>query len=95
MVGVIATQFLAMREHCRLSPTTRVEEAIHKHRIMIIEQRLSVKLETVRGFWRSPARLGGFIGRKSDGEPGWQAIWEGYTRLQSMLWRTSLFVTCG
>jgi len=30
MLGVIATQLLAMREHCRLSPTTRVEEAIPK-----------------------------------------------------------------
>ena len=95
MVGVIATQLLAMREHCRLSPTTRVEEAIPKRWIMIIEQRLSVKLETVRDFWRSLARLGGFIGRKSDGEPGWQTIWEGYTRLQDMLWGANLFATCG
>ena len=44
-----------------------------------------VKLNTVRGFWRSLARLGGFIGRKSDGEPGWQTIWGGYMRLQDML----------
>ncbi len=32
------------------------------------------------------ASLGGFIGRKSDGEPGWQTIWAGYTRFQDMLW---------
>lgn len=28
MIGVIATKFLAMREHCRLSPTTPVEEIV-------------------------------------------------------------------
>lgn len=95
LVGVIATQLLAIKEHCRLSPTTRVEEAIPKRWITLIEQYLMVKLETVRDFWRSLARLGGFIGRKSDGEPGWQTIWKGYTRLQDMLWGANLFATCG
>jgi hypothetical protein len=86
IVGVIATQLLAMRELCRLSPTTRVEEAVPKCWIMLMEQRLRVKLITVRDFWRCIARLGGFIGRKSDGEPGWQTIWKGYTRFKDMLW---------
>ena len=27
------------------------------------------------------AMLGGFIGRKSDGEPGWQTLWRGWIRL--------------
>ncbi|NGX60032.1 MAG: hypothetical protein KR126chlam3_01194, partial [Chlamydiae bacterium] len=86
---------LAMREHCRLSPTTPVEEAVPKRWIMLIEKRLNVKLETVRDFWRCLARLGGFIGRKSDGEPGWQTIWAGYRVLQDMLLGASLFATYG
>jgi hypothetical protein len=32
------------------------------------------------------ARLGGFIGRKSDGSPGWQTLWRGWNRLQDMCW---------
>ena len=84
MIGVIATQLLAMRERCRLSPTTPVEEKVPKRWIILIERFLMVKLKTVRDFWRSLARLGGFIGRKSDGEPGWQTIWKGYKRLQDM-----------
>lgn len=94
LLGVIATQLLAMREYCRLSPTKQVEEAIPKHWIMLIEQRLGVKIETARDFWRCLARLGGFIGRKSDGEPGWQTIWAGYTRFQDMLWGAT-YATCG
>ena len=86
IVGVIATQLLAMRERCRLSPETRVEEVVPKCCITLMEQRLRVKLKTVRDFWRCLARLGGFIGRKSDGEPGWQTIWKGYTRFKDMLW---------
>jgi hypothetical protein len=84
MIGVIATQLLAMRERCRLSPTTPVEEKVPKRWIILIERYLMMKLKTVRDFWRSLARLGGFIGRRSDGEPGWQTIWKGYKRLQDM-----------
>lgn len=36
-------------------------------------------------FWTAIARLGGFIGRKHDGEPGWQTIWRGWHRL---IWMT-------
>ena len=66
MIGVIATQLLAMRERCRLSPETPVEEKIPKPWIMLIEKHLKVKLKTVKDFWHSLARMGGFIGRKSD-----------------------------
>jgi Transposase Tn5 dimerisation domain len=62
-----------------------VEEVIPRRLILLIERLRSVKLKTVRDFWRCVAHLGGFIGRKSDGEPGWQTIWKGYKRLQDML----------
>lgn len=85
MISVIATQLLAIREHCRLSPTTPVEEKVPRTWIILVERYLRVKLKTVRDFWHAVARMGGFIGRKSDGEPGWQTIWKGYKRLQDML----------
>ena len=36
---------------------------------------------TVRQFYREVAKLGGFLGRKSDGEPGWITIWRGWEKL--------------
>jgi len=30
---------------------------------------------------RTLAGLGGFLGRKSDGQPGWQTIWRGLETL--------------
>lgn len=39
---------------------------------------------------RRIAMLGGFLGRKADGEPGWQTIWDGWTRLQDIIWGTEL-----
>jgi hypothetical protein len=95
MVGVIATQLLAMREHCRLSPSMPVDQAVPQLWIMLVEKRLKVKLETVRDFWRCLARMGGFLARKSDGEPGWQTIWGGYTALQDMVLGVNLMATCG
>lgn len=40
---------------------------------------------TVYEFFRDLAKLGGFLGRTGDGEPGWQTIWRGFQKLQSLL----------
>ena len=39
---------------------------------------------TVYEFWRLVARLGGFLGRKSDGHPGWRAVWDGWAYLSNL-----------
>jgi hypothetical protein len=39
-------------------------------------------LWTVAQFFAEVAKLGGFLGRKRDGEPGWQAIGAGWAKLQ-------------
>ena len=31
------------------------------------------------------ARLGGFLARKSDGDPGIKTLWRGYTKLHHLL----------
>ena len=64
MVGVMATQLLALKEHCHLTPTQQAEKEIPKRWITLIERVLNVKVDTTRDFWRCLARLGGFIGRK-------------------------------
>ena len=40
---------------------------------------------TVNQFYRELAKLGGFIGRKSDGQPGWITIWRGWEKLNLMI----------
>jgi hypothetical protein len=39
----------------------------------------------VRDFFRTLAKLGGFLGRKGDGEPGWLTIWRGWEKLYGMI----------
>jgi hypothetical protein len=40
---------------------------------------------TVYQFYRELAKLGGFLGRKSDGEPGWITIWRGWAKLNTLV----------
>jgi hypothetical protein len=40
---------------------------------------------TVKDFVFAVAKLGGFLGRKGDGEPGVRSLWRGYQRLQDMV----------
>jgi hypothetical protein len=40
---------------------------------------------TPRVFWLTIAKRGGFIGRKSDGRPGWQTIWRGWYDVMMMV----------
>ena len=43
------------------------------------------KPPTLREAVRAIAKLGGFIGRKSDGEPGVKVLWRGWIRLQDIV----------
>ena len=40
---------------------------------------------TVYQFYRELAKLGGFLGRRRDGEPGWITIWRGWEKLNTLL----------
>ena len=43
------------------------------------------KTLTPRQFWWTIAKRGGFIGRKSDGRPGWQTIWKGWIEVMKLI----------
>ena len=40
---------------------------------------------TISQFYRELAKLGGFLGRKSDGQPGWVTIWRGWEQLNTLV----------
>lgn len=54
---------------------------------LVIRLKLTTAQITLGEFWDAVARLGGFIGRKSDGQPGWQTLWRDWSRLQDLCWR--------
>ena len=50
-----------------------------------LSKRIQLAELTVYQFFRELARVGGFLARKGDGEPGWQTIWCGYQKLQMVV----------
>jgi Transposase DNA-binding/Transposase Tn5 dimerisation domain len=89
-LAVVAVRLLQLRELSRERPEARAVKVVGKEMIEVLRRKLEIKKEarewTLIEFWRAVARLGGFIGRKSDGQPGWQTIWDGWQRLQDLSW---------
>jgi hypothetical protein len=46
---------------------------------------------TVQDFWHHVARLGGFLWRKGDGQPGWCTLWRGWKYLADLTRGARLF----
>ena len=54
--------------------------------VIILKQKYPPKGEpTYRWLYRSIAKLGGFPGRKGDGDPGWLTLWRGFRKLSLMV----------
>lgn len=86
ILGVVATQLLKLRDLSRQQPDTLAKDVVEKEVIDIVKSKYKLSGEISLGeLWRRIAMMGGFIGRKSDGNPGWQTIWAGWLRIQDML----------
>lgn len=53
--------------------------------LKLARPKLKLSGMSVYTFFRELAKLGGFLARKGDGEPGWQTIWHGYKKLHGLL----------
>jgi hypothetical protein len=53
--------------------------------LSLLKSQLKVERLSVYEFFRELGKLGGFLGRTGDGDPGWQTIWRGYQRLHTTL----------
>ena len=96
ILGVIATQLLRLRDRSRQDPDCLAAEVVGDDELEVIKKLHKLKDPvTLKEFWRRVAMLGGFIGRKSDGNPGWQTIWSGWLELQAIVKGLRLARTCG
>jgi len=85
MLGVIATQLLQLKNISRINPEEPAEKYVDKVSLIVLGNIYNLKATiTVKEYWRRVAMLVGFMGRKSDGSPGWQKIWQGWIRLRDL-----------
>ena len=62
----------------------RLQESI-RFRVVVVKNMYKLEeMVSVKELWRRIAMLGGFLGRRLDGDPGWQTIWKGWLRIQDM-----------
>ena len=90
LLSVIAALLLGLRHAARQEDAERTAAAAVVPLLWV--RVLSVKLHgrprddlSVGEFLRGVARLGGHLGRKHDGPPGWLTLWRGWHDLQLMI----------
>ena len=87
VLAVVAVRVFQLRCALEQQPDEPAEQVATATEIQVVRRlcRRPGRRFTVRDFVRGVATLGGFLGRKGDGDPGVQALWRGYQRLQDML----------
>jgi hypothetical protein len=97
MFGIIAAKLLELKYLIKEEDSRLAKEMIPEDLIGIISRRYQLDKSklTMKEFWRSVAKLGGFIGRKNDGTPGWQTLWKGWVKLLTMQLALEDFQKCG
>jgi hypothetical protein len=96
ILGIVATQLLKLRDLSRQQPDRLAEELVAKEVVNIVKSKYKLVGEiNLKELWRRIAMMGGFLGRKSDGKPGWQTIWKGWLRIQDMLEGMAMVKNCG
>jgi hypothetical protein len=88
VLAIVAVRLLSLKFLARAQPDEPLDvKMFGQPAIALLEQRFG---QPEQGHWthrqlvRAIAKMGGFIGRRGDGEPGWQTIWRGWQRLMWM-----------
>ena len=87
VLSVVAVRVFQLRCALESAPNAPAEQVATTAEITVLSRHLGRASGglTVRAFVCGVAGLGGFLGRKHDGEPGVRALWRGYQRLQDMV----------
>jgi hypothetical protein len=90
ILSVVAWRVLMLTKQSRSSPDADVYKVASKEEVNVMNLWLQSQgdrkpIATVRAFTIAVARLGGFLGRKSDGMPGTKTIWQGIRNLEFLL----------
>ena len=89
LLAVVAVRLLQLKHTARHAPQRPAVECVSLDHVRVLAAYRSRPAETFTAyeFWREVAKLGGFLARRRDGEPGWQTLWRG--------WRDLDLMTCG
>jgi len=91
-LAIVAVRLLQLRTLSRQLPASPASAIVPSLQLKVLVARLGLPHPelTLRQFWHAVARLGGFLGRRADGDPGLQTLWRGWTKLQALCWGASI-----
>ncbi len=83
----VAVRLLQVRWHARQTPDQPAVQVLPRMLVHLVALKTggSVEEMTIEQCWKKIAQLGGYLGRKSDGPPGWKTLWHGWLHLQDLL----------
>lgn len=82
IAGIIAVKLLQIRDLMRINPNELASKIVDSLSLRIIKNYHEIDKElTIKEFHILVAKMGGFLNRKSDGNPGWQTLWKGQLQL--------------
>lgn len=87
VLSVVAVFLLQVRHAGRENPEELVDVDQVDPAMMAVLQSVHPPKDgkrTCKWFYHSIAKLGGFMGRKADGDPGWITLWRGWQSLLSL-----------
>jgi hypothetical protein len=88
VTSVVAIRLLQLKSFARTNPEQKacsVVPSVWLKMLKLAGQLSTVSDLTVGQFYREVAKLGGFLARKGDGEPGWITIWRGWEKLNTFV----------
>jgi hypothetical protein len=89
LMSVTAVRLLQLKSVARTDPNRPARKVVPVLWLKMLKlarkNRCKVEGMTVGQFYRELAKLGGFLGRKGDGEPGWITIWRGWEKLHLLV----------
>ena len=90
-LSVVAVRLLQLKSAARTHPDRPAREVVPLKWLQMLiaahkrPKNMPATTMTIGVFYRELAKLGGFLGRKSDGEPGWITIWRGWQKLYMLV----------
>jgi hypothetical protein len=89
LMSVAAVRLLRLKSLARTSPEIPAQRVVPRVWLAMLKAARKglhrVHDLTVGQFYREVAKLGGFLGRQGDGDPGWITIWRGWEKLNNFV----------
>lgn len=86
LLTVVAVRLLQLKHQARCNPQRPARQVVPREHVNVLASHQGLRRDmTVHQFWRAVAQLGGFLARKSDGDPGWLTLWRGGQKLDLLV----------